>query len=83
MRGLFAQHGITTTAPVPFRQSVVEYIESFHARNGLSRDRMDAQVAQDFDGQLRELLHRYCPSEVVELQVSGRVVWGKPGSQGQ
>jgi SAM-dependent methyltransferase len=81
VRGLFVQHGIKTTAPVPFRQSVAEYVESFHARNGLSRDRMDAQAARDFDGTLQELLHRYCPSGVVELQVRGRVVWGKPRSQ--
>ena len=81
VRGLFEQHGVTTTAPVPFRQSVAEYVESFHARNGLSRDRMDAQAARAFDGQLRELLQRYCPRGVVELQVRGRVVWGKPRSQ--
>ena len=78
VRGLFAQHGITTTAPVPFRQSVAAYIESFHARNGLSRDRMDAQTARDFDGKLRELMYRYCPSGIIELQVRSRVVWGKP-----
>lgn len=81
VRGLFEPHGITTTAPVLFRQSVAEYVESFHARNGLSRDRMDAQAAQDFDGKLRALLHRYCPDGVVALQISGRVVWGKPRSQ--
>jgi SAM-dependent methyltransferase len=77
-RALFEQHGIKTTAPVPFRQSVAEYAESFHARNGLSRDRMDAKAAREFDGKLRELMHRYCPSGVVELQVRGSVIWGKP-----
>ena len=79
-RGLFEQHGMKMTAPVPFRQSVAEFVESFHARNGLSRDRMDAKAAQEFDGKLRELMHQYCPSGVVELQVRGRVVWGKPRS---
>jgi hypothetical protein len=78
MRGLFERRGIKTTAPVPFRQSVAEYAESFHARNGLSRDRMDAQAAQEFDRKLRDLVYWYCPSEVVELQVRGRVIWGKP-----
>ena len=34
VRGLFEPHGITTTAPVPFRQSVAAYVESFDARNG-------------------------------------------------
>lgn len=77
-RGLFEQHGIKTTAPVPFRQSVEEYVESFHARNGLSRDRMDAEVARAFDEKLRELLHQHCRNEIVELQIRGRVVWGKP-----
>jgi hypothetical protein len=81
VRGLFEQHGIKTTAPVPFRQSVAEYAESFHARNGLSRDRMDAKAAREFDGKLRELMHRYCPNGVVEFQVRGRVIWGKPRSQ--
>jgi hypothetical protein len=81
VRGLFEQHGIKTTAPVPFRQSVAEYTESFHARNGLSRDRMDAKAARKFDGKLRDIMHRYCPRGVVELQVRGRVIWGKPHSQ--
>ena len=81
VRGLFEQHGITTTAPVPFRQSVAEYVESFHARNGLSRDRMSVKAAQEFDRKLWKLMHQYCPDEVVELQVRGRVIWGKACSQ--
>ena len=76
--GLFEQRGIKTTTPVPFCQSVDEYVESFHARNGLSRDRMDAQAASAFDRQLRELVREHCPSGVVELQISGRVIWGRP-----
>jgi SAM-dependent methyltransferase len=77
-RGLFQQVGIRTTAPVWFRQSVDEYVESFHARNGLSRDRMDANAASAFDRQLRELVSQYCPNGIVELQIGGRVIWGKP-----
>ena len=77
-RGLFEPMGIKTTAPVPFRQSVDAYVESFHARNGLSRDRMDASAARAFDGQLQELVRRHCPNGVVELQIMGRVIWGTP-----
>jgi SAM-dependent methyltransferase len=77
-RGLFERRGIKTTAPVPFRQSVAEYVESFHARNGLSRDRMDAPAAYAFDQQLRELVSGHCPDGVIELQIKGRVIWGKP-----
>ena len=89
-RGLFQPVGIRTTAPVSFRQSVDEYVESFHARNGLSRDRMDANAASAFDRRLRELVSRHCPNGVVELQIRGRVIWGKPqpaectrGTQGE
>ncbi len=77
-RGLFKQVGIKTTAPVPFRQSVQAYVESFHARNGLSRDRMNANAASEFDGMLLDLVSRHCPNGIVELQIMGRVIWGKP-----
>jgi len=77
-RGLFQQVGIRTTAPVAFRQSVDEYVESFHARNGLSRDRMGANAVSAFDRQLRALVSRHCPNDAVELQIRGRVIWGKP-----
>ena len=77
-RGLFQPVGIRTTAPVSFRQSVDEYVESFHARNGLSRDRMDANAASAFDRQLRALVSQHCPNGVVELHMRGRVIWGKP-----
>ena len=74
-RGLFEQHGMTTTAAVPFRQSLDAYVESFHARNGLSRDPMAAPAAEEFDAKLRELVCRYCPHGIVELQIRSRVIW--------
>jgi SAM-dependent methyltransferase len=77
-RGLFRQVGSRMTAPVSFCQSVDDYVESFHARNGLSRDRMDANAASAFDRRLRALVSRYCPNGIVELQMRGRVIWGKP-----
>jgi hypothetical protein len=27
---------------------------------------------------LRELVSRHCPNGIVELQIRGRVIWGKP-----
>jgi SAM-dependent methyltransferase len=77
-RGLFEPVGMQTTAPVPFRQSVEAYIESFHARNGLSRDRMEANAARAFDERLRQLVRQHCPHGIVELYIRGRVIWGKP-----
>ncbi len=77
-RGLFKLIGIKTTAPMLFRQPVDAYVESFHARNGLSRDRMNANAASEFDGMLLDLVSRHCPNGIVELQIMGRVIWGKP-----
>jgi SAM-dependent methyltransferase len=77
-RGLFEPVGLQTTAPVLFRQTVEAYVESFHARNGLSRDRLEVPAARAFDERLRDLVSRYCPDGVVELQITGRVIWGKP-----
>ena len=42
-RGLLDLHERRRTAPVPFRQSVDAYVESFHARSGFSRARMEPQ----------------------------------------
>ena len=36
--------------------SVDRYVEMFHARNGFSRQRMDAQSAAEFDAAVRELV---------------------------
>ena len=41
-RGLFRVEGERRTAPAPFQQPVDAYVESLHARNGFSRDRMTA-----------------------------------------
>lgn len=77
-RGLFAElgrkHFVSHCA-----QSVSDYIESFHSRNGFSRERMpDAGAA--FDEELRALVRRYAESGMVEGTVSTTVVWGAPAS---
>jgi SAM-dependent methyltransferase len=76
-RGLFREQGRTETAPVPFRQSVDEYVESFHARATLSRERMGPADAAAFDAALRQVVVDR-GSEEVELGVVGEVIWGSP-----
>jgi hypothetical protein len=77
-RRLFQLMGMRTTAPVTFRQSVEASVESFHARNGLSRDRISPHQVRAFDDTLRTLVKRYCPDGVVTLQVRSQVMWGRP-----
>jgi len=77
-RDLFHPAGETTTRPLLFRQPIAGYVESFHAMNGFSRDRMAAAAAQAFDAAVELLLRPFCPDGLVTLQVSARVVWGRP-----
>jgi trans-aconitate methyltransferase len=82
-RHLFQYQGSAETLPVPFRQSIDDWVESYHARNGFSRDRMDVEQARACDAQLRAAIAPYCPAELVEQQISGRILWGKPLVQAQ
>jgi ubiquinone/menaquinone biosynthesis C-methylase UbiE len=81
-RGLFRQVGARRTEPVPFRQTLDEYIESFHGRASFPRERMTAEAAAAFDNEVRALVSRFCP-ETVELQLVTEVVWGTPLNPGE
>lgn len=78
-RDLFRRDGERRTAPVAFSQAVAEYVESFHARNGFSRERMGSARAAAFDAAVSGLVAGHCPSGRVELTIVGVVVFGRPG----
>ncbi len=77
-RSLFDVKGRHKTAPVPFRQSVGDYIESFHSRSSFSRQNMPPEAADAFDTGLRELVEPWSDDGVVVLQTIGDMVWGEP-----
>jgi SAM-dependent methyltransferase len=77
-RGLFEPVGEERTPPLPFRQPLESYVESIHSRNGFSRDRMTCSAAAAFDAQVESLLTSHYPDRTVELEVVGRIVWGRP-----
>jgi SAM-dependent methyltransferase len=77
-RGLFEEAGRSSTAPVPCVQGVETYIESFHTRNGLSRERMTLAAAAAFDQALRQVVARHCPDGRVRGQTAATLVWGTP-----
>ena len=77
-RGLFRPLGLRAVEPIPFVQSVEEYIESFHARNGFSRDRMTREAANAFDRAVETVVSRYCPDRIVHLEVIADAIWGEP-----
>jgi len=80
-RSLFRQVGVMETQPVRFRQSVDAWIASIHAGNGFSRDRMAPERAAAFDQHARTVMRKHCPTGVVDLPISARIIWGKPLTQ--
>jgi len=78
-RGLFREEGRTRTTRVVREQTVDAYVESFHSRNGFSRDRMTADSARAFDDALRALVREHVGDGPVRLPTAALVVWGRPG----
>ena len=79
-RGFFSRQGEQETAPVPFFQSLDDFIEGLHSRSSFSRDRMGQQRALEFDQQVRTLLLQYASDGMLPLRVVGTVIWGIPES---
>jgi len=77
-RGLFATVGARRTAPTPFEQSIDDYIESIHSRNGFSRDRMRPEDAAAFDAGVRELVAPHARGGMLHLEITASVFWGVP-----
>lgn len=81
VRGLFRPLGRHETGAVPFAQDLQSYVESFHARNGFSRDRMDRQAADEFDRGMTALVAPYAPDGIVQLHIAASIVWGEPSPE--
>jgi SAM-dependent methyltransferase len=70
--------GRIQTEAMTLRQSVEDYVESFHSRNGFSRARLSARRAGEFDDTLKALVARYGADDPVSVPVRARVVWCRP-----
>lgn len=77
-QGFFKRQGEQETHPIPFQQSIDDFIEGLHSRSGFSKERMGPQQVTDFDQQVRTLLLQFHPDGMLPLQVAGVVTWGKP-----
>ena len=77
-RGLFHRYGEQETAPVPFSQSIDDFIEGLPSRSHCARERMGEQQAADFDRQVKALLVQFHPDGALPLQVVATVIWGRP-----
>ena len=76
--GLFYKQGERETNPVPYLQSIEDFIAGLHSRSAFAKQRMGEQRANEFDQQVRSLLLRYHSDGVLQMQVVGTVIWGWP-----
>jgi SAM-dependent methyltransferase len=77
-RGLFRAAGEHLSEPVRRRQRIDHWIESLHARNGFSRDRMPPPAAAACDAELREILAPFAVGGAIEFRISARITYGEP-----
>lgn len=77
-RRLFHEVGRRECGPVPFPQSIEDFVGSFHSRSSLSLDQMPPAEAAAFDEQVRQLVRPWSAHGMLELPVTGNVVWGRP-----
>jgi SAM-dependent methyltransferase len=77
-RNLFEVQGSTLTQPRMFVQPLPDYIESFHARNGFSRERLTRDAAAEFDQELAEVVRPHLKDDMVHLLIRDVITWGRP-----
>lgn len=75
---LFQKQGEYTTAPVPMQQAIADYTAAQHARSSLSLDTMNTEQAAQFDAEMAALLAQFARDDMITVDVTGHVVWGKP-----
>ncbi len=77
-RGLFRVVGKQETKPATSRQTIEDYVASFHSRSSLSPSRMPPSNAAAFDDRLRELVESWSNKGTIALETIASVVWGVP-----
>ena len=78
IRGLFEVGGICETEVVESEEPIPEVVESLHARNGFSRDRMSMSAQVECDRALAAALRGAFPDGFVKQRIYCRVIWGSP-----
>lgn len=76
-RGLFEVHG-EEHASAEYKQSVEDYIASFHSRSSLSLDVLSEVDAKAFDERLQSVVNPFAEDIYLNLISEARVTWGKP-----
>jgi ubiquinone/menaquinone biosynthesis C-methylase UbiE len=78
-RGLFRKVGKWESEPIPFAQSIEDYIEALHSMSGFARERMDPAAVSSFDDEVRAILLAHADADgILHMRLGGTVEWGVP-----
>lgn len=78
-RGHLYLIGDKRTTPVSFSQSLMDYVQSFHSRESMSKEHMGSENVRVFDAELSDILSDFVDDEgFLSFQLETRVSWGKP-----
>jgi ubiquinone/menaquinone biosynthesis C-methylase UbiE len=77
-QGFLQQARTQQTSPVPFQQSIDDFIEAQHSFSRFTRERIGLQRSYEYDQEARSLLQRYHPDNILPLQIAGVITSGIP-----
>ena len=67
------------TTPIRFSQPLMDYVQSFHSRESMSKEHMGAENVRAFDAELSHILSSFANDDGhLSFQLEARVTWGKP-----
>ena len=67
------------TTPISFSQPLVDYVQSFHSRESMSKEHMGKENVKAFDTELSHILSDYVDDKGhLSFQLEARITWGKP-----
>jgi SAM-dependent methyltransferase len=75
--GLFEVAGHVSTAPEPFLQRTVDYVEYLHSTSSLAREWMPPEEAAAFDRAVTEVVAPYQMDGWLDMAVVADVTWGR------
>jgi SAM-dependent methyltransferase len=74
----FPTAGSRVTAPMPFKQSIPDYLKCLHSRQAFSIDHVGSELCDRFDQAMTRMLSRYAVNGVLSFDVRTRIEWARP-----
>ena len=74
----FEQIGVRISEPMPFEQSLDDYVACLHSRQTFCLEAMGGSLALEFGAAIRAMLEPWSERGRVRYEVRTRIEWGRP-----